>query len=62
VLAWIGVIGSAIVVVGVPLESVSILRGSLAQLMWIPIAIFEITVAFWFIIKGVAPTRRRATA
>jgi hypothetical protein len=60
-LAWIGVIGSAIVAVGVPLESVGILRGSPAQLMFIPIAIFEITVAFWFIIKGVAPTRRRAT-
>lgn len=58
VLAWIGVIGSAIVAVGQPLEAVSILRGSLAQLMWIPIAVFEITVAFWFIIKGVAPSRR----
>jgi hypothetical protein len=61
-LAWIGVIGSAIVAIGVPLESVGILRGSPAQLMFIPIAIFEITVAFWFIIKGVAPIRRRATA
>lgn len=58
ILAWIGVIGSAIVAVGQPLEAVSILRGSPAQLMWIPIAVFEITVAFWFIIKGVAPTRR----
>ena len=62
VLAWIGVIGSAIVAVGQPLEAVSILRGSPAQLMWIPIAVFEITVAFWFIIKGVAPTRHRAIA
>lgn len=62
VLAWIGVIGSAIVAVGQPLEAVSILRGSPAQLMWIPIAVFEITVAFWFIIKGVAPTSHRARA
>jgi hypothetical protein len=60
VLAWIGVIGSGIVAVGQPLQSVSILRGSPAQLMWIPIAVFEVTVAFWLIIKGVAPTRRRA--
>jgi len=58
-LAWIGFIGSVIVAVGQPLESVSILRGLPAQLMWIPIAVFEITVAFWFIIKGVAPTQRR---
>jgi hypothetical protein len=62
VLAWIGVIGSAIVAVGQPLQAVSILRGSPAQLMWIPIAVFEITVAFWFIIKGVAPVRHRARA
>ncbi len=61
VLAWIGLVGSAIVAVGQPLEAVSILRGSPAQLMWIPIAVFEITVAVWFIIKGVAP-RRQAIA
>ena len=60
VLAWIGVVGSAIVAIGQPLESVRILSGAPAQLMWIPIAVFEITVAFWFIIKGVAPSRRRA--
>jgi hypothetical protein len=59
-LAWIGVVGSAIVAVGVPLESVRVLRGSPAQLIWIPIAIFEVTVAFWFIIKGVAPRRAMA--
>ena len=58
VLAWIGIIGSAIAAVGVPLELIHVLRGTPAQLMWIPIAVFEITVAFWFIIKGVAPTRR----
>lgn len=61
-LAWIGVIGSAIAAVGVPLERISVLTGSPAQLMWIPIAVFEITVAVWFIIKGVAPTRRRVMA
>jgi hypothetical protein len=61
-LAWIGVIGSAIVAVGVPLERISVLTGPPAQLMWIPIAVFEITVAVWFIIKGVAPARRRVIA
>jgi len=61
-LAWIGVIGSAIAVIGIPLERISLLTGSPAQLMWIPIAVFEITVAVWFIVKGVAPARRRVTA
>ena len=62
VLAWIGVIGSAIAAIGVPLQLVDVLRGAPAQLMWIPIAVFEITVAFWFIIKGVAPARQSGNA
>ncbi|HJP86096.1 MAG TPA: DUF4386 domain-containing protein [Gemmatimonadaceae bacterium] len=61
-LAWVGMVGSAIVAVGVPLERISVVTGSPAQLMWIPIAVFEITVAVWFIIKGVAPARRRVMA
>ncbi len=61
-LAWIGVIGSAIVAIGAPLERIGVLRGPPAQLMWIPIAVFEVTVAVWFIIRGVAPARRRAMA
>ena len=61
-LAWIGVIGSAIVVVGLPLQLIQVLSGAAAQLMWIPIAVFEITVAVWFIIKGVAPARRAPVA
>jgi len=28
-------------------------------LMYLPIAVFEITVAIWFLIKGVAPLRQR---
>jgi hypothetical protein len=61
-LAWVGVIGSAIVLTGVPLERISVLHGLPAQLMWIPIAVFELTVAVWFIVKGVAPTPRPALA
>ena len=58
-LASLGVIGSAIVVVGVPMEMVGAMRGTLAQLQWIPIALFEITVSVWFIVKGVSPVRER---
>lgn len=53
-LAWLGVFGSALVAIVVPLQIVADLTGPLTQLIWIPIAIFEITVAFWFLIKGVA--------
>jgi hypothetical protein len=56
-LAWLGVIGSALLVVGLPLQLAGFLRGTIAQLMWIPIAVFELTVAPWLLIKGVAPVR-----
>jgi len=58
-LASLGVIGSAIVVVGVPMEMVGAMGGTLAQLQWIPIALFEITISVWFIVKGVSPVRER---
>ena len=58
-LAWLGVIGSAVALIGAPLDLLKIIRAPVNQLIWIPIALFEITVAFWFLIKGVAPLRQR---
>jgi len=58
-LAWLGVIGSALLVVALPLQLAE-LTGPPPGVIWIPIAVFEITVAFWFIFKGVAPARIRA--
>ena len=58
-LASLGIVGSAIALIGAPLDLVKIIGAPLNQLMWIPIALFEITVAFWFLIKGVAPLRQR---
>lgn len=54
-LAMIGVIGSAIILVEQPLELAGVFKGPIAQMMWIPIAVFEITVAGWFLVKGVRP-------
>lgn len=51
-LAWVGFLGSALLVVALPLELARFLRGPVTQLMWIPLAIFEITVAVWWLIKG----------
>jgi len=56
-LAWVGVVGSALLVVGLPLQLAQFLTGLVTQLMWIPVAMFELTVAVWFLIKGVRPVR-----
>lgn len=59
-LAWLGVIGSAVVLIGLPLELIGVLGAPINQLMWIPIALFEITLAVWLLVKGVAPLRARS--
>ena len=53
-LSWIGLIGSAVLVIGLPLQLAGILTSPVTSLMWIPIAIFEVTVAFWLLIKGIS--------
>jgi Domain of unknown function (DUF4386) len=61
-LAWLGFIGSAIAVIEQPLELAGFAHGLLTQLVWLPIAVFEITLGPWLIIKGVAPPRRPAAS
>ncbi len=53
VLAWLGVIASILLVVGLPLEVAGVLHGSITQLIWIPMAAFEIPLGLWLLIKGV---------
>jgi hypothetical protein len=58
-LAWLGVVGSGLCVVGLPLELAGFLRGTVTSLMWIPVGVFEVVLGFWLLIKGVsAPTPR----
>jgi uncharacterized MAPEG superfamily protein len=52
-LAWIGVIGSALLVVVLPLQLAGFISGTVTQLAWIPVALFELTLAPWLLIKGV---------
>jgi hypothetical protein len=54
-LAGLGVIGSAVLVIGLPLQVMELLPGLVTQIMWIPVAVFELVVAVWFIVKGVRP-------
>lgn len=61
-LAWLGVVGSALLVVILPLQLAGFITGLVTQLVWIPVALFELTLAPWLLIKGVAePTRRQST-
>ncbi len=52
-LAWLGVLASILVVVGLPLQLVGILPGPIAQAMWLPMLAFEVPLGLWLIVKGV---------
>ncbi len=60
-LAWLGLVASILWVVGLPLQTLGILRGSATYALWLSMAAFEIPFAIWLILKGVAaPLRLRA--
>jgi hypothetical protein len=61
-LAWIGVFASILPSVCFPLQLVGLLSGPVTSLMWYPILLFEVALALWLIIKGVAPPARRQSA
>jgi hypothetical protein len=58
-LAWLGVVASVLLVVGLPLQGAGFLHGLVTSLMWIPMALFEVPLALWLLVKGVAPAARR---
>jgi len=51
-LAWLGVFASVLLVVGLPLQLAGALHGTVTQVMWLPMAAFEIPVGIWWIIRG----------
>lgn len=53
-LAWLGVVASVLLVVGLPLQLAGFLRGPVTSLMWLPMLAFEVPLALWLLIKGVA--------
>jgi len=53
-LAWIGVLASVLLVVGLPLQVAGVLRGPITQLMYLPMLAFEVPLGLWLLIKGVA--------
>ena len=52
-LAWLGLAASLLLAVGLPLQLGGVLHGAVTQLIWIPMAAFEIPLGFWLLIKGV---------
>jgi len=53
-LSWTGIVASVLLVVALPLQLTGMLAGGTAQLLWLPMAVFEIALALWLLIKGVA--------
>jgi len=58
-LAWLGVFGSAFLVVVLPLQRAGLFASAttwysgITWVMWLPMLAFELTLAGWFIVKGV---------
>ena len=59
-LAWLGLLASLLLVVGLPLQIAGVLRGSITQLMYLPMLAFEVPLGFWLLFKGVAPLSTRS--
>jgi hypothetical protein len=61
-LARLGVFASALLVVGLPLQLAGFFTGPLTGYQWLPALVFEILLALWLLIKGVALPARRQSA
>lgn len=54
-LAWLGVLASSLLVVLVPAQLAGFVKGPVGWfIMWMPILVFEVVIAMWLLIKGVA--------
>lgn len=56
-LAWVAVIASLLLVVGLPLEFAGVLGSPITQVMWVPMIFFEVPLGVWLLVKGVAAPR-----
>lgn len=59
-LAWFGVASSVLLVVCLPLLLARFLHGPIATLIWLPMLVFEVSLAVWLLTKGVATPRPQA--
>ena len=58
-LAGLGFLASVLLVVALPLQIAGFLKGQVTGSLyfWMPMLVFEVTLALWLLIKGVAPVR-----
>lgn len=60
-LGWLGVLASVLLLILLPLQLAGLLGegpgwfGPVTWLMWIPMLVYEVVLAFWLIIRGAAP-------
>lgn len=54
-LAWLGFLGSLLILIGLPLQILALLPAPVDSLMWIPIAFFEVIFAIWLVVVGIRP-------
>ena len=59
-LAWVGLVASVLLVIGLPLQAAGFLSGPITMMMWLPMPTFEVPLGLWLIIKGVATPARAA--
>ncbi len=52
-LAWLGLLASVLLVIAMPMQLSGIGRGPSGQVVWLPMAAFEIILAGWFLVRGV---------
>lgn len=60
-LGWLGVLGSILLVVTVPLGGLGLMKGSMSELIWLPMLVFEVTLGLWLIIKGAQPSNMKSS-
>lgn len=54
-LAWLGVVASVLLLLALPVQFVAGTRSMLGMLIWLPMLVFELVLAVWFLLKGVPP-------
>lgn len=53
-LGWLGVVASAALVVCLPPQLAGLLRGPITSVLWVPMLAFEVVLALWLLVRGVA--------
>ena len=61
-LAWLGVLASILLVMCLPPQLACLFGGSVISLMWLPVLPFEVLLALWPIVGGVAAPAPRQPA